>query len=86
MTTIWEDKRRQTILNVTLFSLNGTTISESEGAPLTTILEYQGSSFDSKRYGDLGAPVKENAPVGIASYKSILPPHTGVQKGLKSRG
>ena len=37
MTTIWEDKRRQMILNVTLFSLNGTTNSESEGAPLTTI-------------------------------------------------
>ena len=49
----------------TLFSLNGTTNLESEGAPLATILESQGSSLDSTRYDNLGAPVRENAPVGI---------------------
>ena len=51
---------------VTIFSLNGTTNSESEGAPFiyqygTTIWESQRSSFDSTRYDDLGAPVREKA-------------------------
>ena len=75
-TMICEDKRRQAILNGTLFSLNGTTNLESKGAPIT-ILESQGSSFDSTRYDELGAPMRENAPVGwlclsFAALKGIL--------------